>query len=144
MAGKKLACLYCAQLNRVPFDKLEENPKCGSCGKGLMPNKAVDITAAVLDKARANDDVPLIVDFWAPWCGPCVAMAPEFNKAAKALAGKARLVKVNTQTQDQGHPNHDRMAQRPRNQPPRGRAENVADHQLGTSGVSPEYRANGT
>ena len=96
MAGKKLTCLKCAQLNRVPFDKLSDGPKCGSCGAALMPSKAIEITPAILMKASASDDVPLVVDFWAPWCGPCKMMGPEFDKAARALAGKARLVKVNT------------------------------------------------
>ncbi|MGB7319348.1 MAG: thioredoxin TrxC [Planktotalea sp.] len=98
MAGKKLTCLKCAQVNRVPFDKLGDGPKCGSCAAPLMPSKAVEITPAILTKASATDDVPLVVDFWAPWCGPCKMMGPEFDKAAGQLAGKARLVKVNTQT----------------------------------------------
>ena len=97
MAGKKLTCLKCAQLNRVPYDRLGDDPKCASCGTALMPRQAVEITPAILNKASASDDVPLIVDFWAPWCGPCKMMGPEFDKAAKALSGKARLVKVNTQ-----------------------------------------------
>ena len=63
MAGKKLTCLKCAQLNRVPFDKLGDNPKCGSCGAALMPSKAIEITPAILMKASASDDVPLVVDF---------------------------------------------------------------------------------
>ena len=97
MAGKKLTCLSCAQVNRVPYDKLGDHPKCGSCGKGLMPSKAVEITPAVLTKAMANDDVPFVVDFWAPWCGPCKMMGPEFSKAAGTLKGRARLVKLNTE-----------------------------------------------
>jgi len=97
MGAKTLTCLTCAQLNRVPEEKLANGPKCGSCGAALMPGKPVDVDPATLQKAVQNDDLPLVADFWAPWCGPCRSMAPEFSKAAKALGGKARLVKLNTQ-----------------------------------------------
>ncbi len=97
MAGKKLTCLSCGQLNRVPEEKLGANAKCGTCGAKLLPTKPVEVTPDVLAKAARNDDLPLVVDFWAPWCGPCKMMAPEFGRAAQALAGKARLVKLNTE-----------------------------------------------
>ena len=97
MAGKKLTCLDCGQLNRVPEEKLGANPKCGTCGAPLMSGKAVEVDAATLAKAAKNDDVPLVADFWAPWCGPCRMMAPEFSKAAQTLQGRARLVKLNTE-----------------------------------------------
>jgi len=97
MAGKKLTCLDCGQLNRVPEEKLAANPKCGTCGAPLMSGKAVEVDAATLAKAAKNDDVPLVADFWAPWCGPCRMMAPEFSKAAQTLQGRARLVKLNTE-----------------------------------------------
>ncbi|MBY6057623.1 thioredoxin TrxC [Leisingera daeponensis] len=97
MGAKTLTCLTCAQLNRVPEEKLGSGPKCGSCGAALMPGQPVDVDPATLQKAVQNDDVLLVADFWAPWCGPCRMMAPEYAKAAKALAGKARLVKLDTQ-----------------------------------------------
>lgn len=97
MGAKTLTCLNCGQLNRVPEEKLTAGPKCGSCSKGLMTGQATDVSPAILDKASKNDDLPLVVDFWAPWCGPCKMMGPEFAKAAKTLNGKARLVKLDTQ-----------------------------------------------
>jgi len=99
MALKKITCLDCGQVNRVPGEKLDAGPKCGTCGSKLMHPKAVEVDFATLQKAARNDDVPLVVDFWAPWCGPCRQMAPEFAKAAGELSGRMRLVKVNTEAE---------------------------------------------
>jgi thioredoxin 2 len=98
MGDKTLTCLSCGQLNRVPDSKLDAGAKCGKCSTALVPKDAIEVNPAILEKASKNDDLPLVVDFWAPWCGPCKMMAPEFSKAAKKLNGKARLVKLNTQS----------------------------------------------
>ena len=97
----KVTCLDCAQVNRVPADKLGAGAKCGTCGAPLISGKAVEVDFATLQKAARNDDLPLVVDFWAPWCGPCRSMAPEFSKAAQELGGRARLVKLNTEDHPQ-------------------------------------------
>lgn len=93
----KLCCTACGQMNRVPNDRLAMAPKCGVCGKALDDGRVHELDAVAHDKATRQDDLPLLVDYWAPWCGPCRSMAPEFAKAAKTLAPQVRLAKLNTQ-----------------------------------------------
>ena len=101
MDAVKLACATCGQMNRVPVEKLAAGPKCGSCGEALVDGKVIELDARAHDKATKSDELPLLVDYWAPWCGPCRQMAPEFVKAAASLKGRARLAKLNTEDNPQ-------------------------------------------
>ena len=93
----KLTCLECGSVNRVPTDKLGAGPKCGTCGAKLNDGKVRELDPATLSKAAKNDYTPLLVDFWAPWCGPCRSMAPAFAQAARSMSPQARFAKINTE-----------------------------------------------
>ncbi|WP_127903064.1 thioredoxin TrxC [Solirhodobacter olei] len=97
----RLTCPECGQANRVPVGKLSAGPKCGVCGAKLADGAVGTFDMTTLSKAVKGDDLPLIVDFWAPWCGPCRMMAPEFARAGKALAGRARFAKIDTERHPQ-------------------------------------------
>ena len=97
MDAVKLTCTTCGQANRIPRDRLAQGPKCGSCGEPLANGRVYELDQLSHDKAVRGDELPLLVDYWAPGCGPCRAMAPEFAKAAQALRGQARLMKLNTE-----------------------------------------------
>lgn len=93
-----LNCPHCQKANRVPDERLAEQPVCGSCGQNLL-NGVHELDASGLASLQAQSTLPLIIDFWAPWCGPCRSFAPTFKAAAEKHGGKIIFAKIDTEAQ---------------------------------------------
>ncbi|WP_457749155.1 thioredoxin TrxC [Sulfurimonas sp.] len=95
----KIVCPHCFTVNNVPQKESYKKANCGKCKQSLLDTKPVELTNSNFDEVIVNSDIPVIVDFWAPWCGPCKMMAPNFERAAAEFPLKALFAKVNTENE---------------------------------------------
>ena len=97
MSTLNLVCPHCNATNRVPSDKLHAELSCGQCHAALLDAHPDNLNESAFRAQLAKSHLPLVVDFWAPWCGPCRTMAPAFEKVSQDMHGRARFVKINTE-----------------------------------------------
>jgi len=97
-AKLNFVCPDCQAVNRVPEDRLKDKPVCAKCKASLIPDHPIELTDKTFSKFVSRSSSPIVIDFWASWCGPCVAMAPEFNAAAGRVGPRVMLAKLNTES----------------------------------------------
>jgi thioredoxin 2 len=93
---KHIVCPHCSSVNRIPIKRMAESPICGKCQRGLFMGHPAEATGFTFLRHISRSDIPVLVDFWAPWCAPCKTMIPIFKQVAVILEPDVRLVKVNT------------------------------------------------
>ena len=94
-----IVCPYCNGTNRIPKGSTPTDAKCGRCKKSILDTKPIELTPDNIQQHIEKNDIPVLIDFWAPWCGPCKTMGPNFEKASHNFKAKVRFAKVNTQDQ---------------------------------------------
>jgi thioredoxin 2 len=97
--NKHIVCPSCGATNRIPANRLNDMPNCGKCKYPLFSGNPLELNTGNFAKHIQKNDIPVVVDFWAPWCGPCQMMAPAFAQAADMLEPDARFAKVNTEAE---------------------------------------------
>lgn len=97
--SRQIVCPQCMAINRIPDNRPAQAAKCGKCGSALFTGKPVEADAAMFERQTGRSEVPVLVDVWAPWCGPCRMMAPEFETAAEMLEPGMRLIKLNSDSE---------------------------------------------